>query len=393
MTTAFRRFLFANALNDLAQWLAFSSVTFLVLEAGGIARVALVQGAPLLLSAALAPFLGALVDRLRAERVIVSAALALALVALGYLRFDLRAYAALMVAQVGLVAVFGASFAKVLPAVAGEGLTARALGRVTVVTGVLKTVSIAVGPLLARRAGTAAFLVVAALFAASAALFASLPSPRSADDGERAPASPAAAEAASTDHALRGERAAVLALWVGACACQGIDEAVAMDIAGRHLHVPPAWSGFYPAMASAGGVAAALVIGSGRLAAAGRVAARTGALLSLRAMAAALLVLASSPAAGFALKLVEGALANLVALLTYMALVLRAPEARRGRLQGLFVATAAMATLGGKAVAGALGGILAASDIYGGAGLLVAAASLLLTARSLAGSRAASAPR
>jgi hypothetical protein len=129
--------------------------------------------------------------------------------------------------------------------------------------------------------------------------------------------------------------------------------------------------------AAVGGVAGALALSRGLLSSTGQVVAKIGATVVALGAAAACLLLTTSPALGFALKLVEGALTTLIGLLCQAAVVLRADAGRRGRLQGLYVACGALALLAGKALAGALDGVIAPPHLYGGAGLAIGCAASL----------------
>jgi hypothetical protein len=390
--TDLQRFLTANAIGDFAGGLSASALTFLVLSSGGVTDVALVQSAPLAVNILAAPLLGAVVDR-RSARTTASAALAgLAALTVGYLWLELTWLAALATAAAGLAAAYGATYARLLPALAAPARLDRVIGAVSAGTGVVRAAAVMLGPLLAHAIGGGAFVVAAALYAGAASLVWTLPpataapAPGARGGGPAAPPAPArggAARRPSPPIAL------LLALWMGASWFWGVEQVLALRVASDHLALPAAWSGAYLSASALGSVAGALALSAGLWSSTGAVAPKVGVSLALLgASAAGILVTANAPLA-LALKLVEGAAGAVLGLLCQAAVVLRADPIHRGRRQGALAACGALALLAGKVLTSALAGALSPAAIYGGVGAALALAAAIATALALRRARRA----
>lgn len=381
--TRFGLFLGGNLLNDIAQGTATSAITYLVLQNAGLASVSLVQGAPLLVKIFGAPVLAAFADRFSARNVIIGAMAGTLLVALAFFSwFNVYWYTLMMLGNVFIMTTFETGYARLLPSVIGDEALDRASGIISIITNVSKILSYAAGPFLAHFFGTGTFMVVAALAAGSAILFAQLPNTSDAvvdaqdTNDDRRVAIVARFREGLTYLITRSELVGLFALVAIMNLAWGIDQVIAMKVAEDYLAVPSQWVGSYLSISSFGGVCGAFLISYGTLTSKGRIVRKVAiAVISFGLLAAGLLLTAST-GIGFALKFLAGSLSTVIGLLTQAALVLRAAPQFRGRLQALSISISGIMLLVGKSLVGILSQRLGAYGIYTTMGLSVAALAL-----------------
>jgi hypothetical protein len=393
--TEFRRFLGGNSLNDTAQWMSFAAITFLTLDQGGLAGVALVQSVPLLYRILGAPWVAALTERWTPRNLVAGVMAALAVVALGGLWRNLYWYAAIMTANAVLHASFAIGYARLLPGIVPERELERAMGWISVLTNAAKLVCAAAGAYLAYHAGTGVFVIVALLHAAACLLFRGLPRDAGCAGSHAPPPAPARRLDLGIGHLSRNhERLLLLVLMMLTSLCLGVEEVVAMPIARDYLRVPEQWLGAYPAMSAGGGILGALLLRRALMTASRHTVRKLGVLVLALSAAGGCVLATPSPVVGFGLKLVEGLLLSLIWLVGQYGVVLSADAALRGRLQALFMACASIMLLAGKAAAGAFAGALTPWGIHAGASAIAGALALLAIALDLVRARArAGAPR
>ncbi|HWN68325.1 MAG TPA: MFS transporter [Haliangium sp.] len=381
--TRFGLFLGGNLLNDIAQGTAISAITYLVLQNAGLASVSLVQGAPLLVKIFGAPVLAAFADRFSARNVVIGAMAGTMLVALAFSSwFNVYWYTLMMLGNVFIMTTFETGYARLLPSVIGDEALDRASGIISITTNISKILSYAAGPFLAHFLGTGTFMIVAALAAGSAILFARLPSTSDAViDAQGTNDRRRAAIVARLREGLaylitRSELVMLFALLAIMNLAWGIDQVIAMKVAEDYLAVPSQWVGSYLSISSFGGVCGAFLISCGAITSRGHIVRKVAiGVISFGLMAAGLLVTAST-GIGFALKCLAGSLSTVIGLLTQAALVLRAAPQFRGRLQALSMSISGIMLLAGKSLVGLLSQHLSVYGIYTMMGLSVATLAL-----------------
>lgn len=379
----FGLFLSGNLLNDIAYGTGMSAITYLVLQDAGLASVSLVQGAPLLVKIFGAPVLAALADRFSARNVVIGAMAGTMLVSLAFFSwFNVYWYTLMMLGSVFITTTFETGYARLLPSVIGDEALDRASGIISITTNVSRIPSYAAGPFLAHAFGTGAFVVVAALAAGSAILFAQLPNTSDAvvkaqdTNDDRRVAIVARLREGLAYLITRSELVVIFALLAIMNLAWGIDQVIAMKVAEDWLAVPSQWVGSYLSISSFGGVCGALLISCGAITSQGRIVRKVAiAVISFGLMAAGLLLTAST-GIGFALRFLAGSLGTVIGLLTQAALVLRAAPQFRGRLQALSMSISGVMLLVGKSLVGVLSQHLGAHGIYTMMGLSVAALAL-----------------
>lgn len=365
-----RVFMAAQALSLAGSALTGIAVTYLLTTRSGVATAGLVQGLPMILALALAPWAGGLVDRKDPRGVLLKTAGVIGVVTCLLVLYGPAWYLLVFCLRTPLETVFSAALVRLLPSLATPATLQRTAGMFSLTGRLATAAGLAVGPLLTVWLGTWVFLLDAATFVVVAAVVWWLPHTPIEATTTRG----MKAQLREVGDYIRGHRSVALiaGLYVVAGLAWAVKDVLFIQYVVEQLMLDPArWAGIYAAVALGGEAVAAALIAAGRIPGGRR--APLMVVIAFTALAVSLLLTAFTTSASWAFvwKAMEGAATNVVGVLAVTAVAYEAPESLRGRMKAFLSMANKAALSGGKLGVGAAAGAGGVQLVYAGVGVVM----------------------